>query len=125
MTDTLDRPTLYDALGAEPGVAAIVRELYDRLLADPTTKGYFDGVDMEGKQIPGFTAWLIGGLGGPNTYQGPSLRTTHAGMGITDAALDTTAIHLLAILDERGVDSWALDEITTVLSSLRPEIVTA
>jgi len=121
---TATAPSLYEAVGGAIGLAEICDELYRRLPADPTTKGYFDGVDLT-RQSQRLAGWLSGALGGPELYQGPSLRATHAGMGVTDAAFDATAVHLVAILNERGIDSAAIDDIGAALTALRPEIVTA
>jgi|SRR3954469_9470821 hemoglobin len=121
---TATAPSLYDTLGGETGLGEIVRKLYARLLDDPTTKDYFDGVDMD-RQADRLAAWLSGPLGGPNVYDGPSLRATHAGMGVTDVAFDSTSTHLVAILHERGIPADAIDELGTAVTSLRPEVVSA
>lgn len=116
--------TIYDSLGGETGVAEIIEELYRRLLDDPTTKPQFDGVDMP-RQIERFTAWFSGAVGGPDTYRGPSLRATHAGLGIDDEQFNTTAVHLMAILNERNTADDVITQIAEALTALRPDIVTA
>jgi len=39
--------TLYERLGGEDAIAAVVDEFYDRVMADGQVAGYFDDVDMQ------------------------------------------------------------------------------
>lgn len=40
------RGTIYDEIGGEPAVTAVVDAFYDRLVADPDLLSYFGGRDM-------------------------------------------------------------------------------
>ncbi|ELZ45740.1 globin [Halorubrum distributum JCM 9100] len=42
----MSNETLYERLGGEPAIGAIVSEFYDRVLADDRVNHYFDDVDM-------------------------------------------------------------------------------
>ena len=40
------RSTIFDEIGGEPAVTAVVDAFYERLVADPDLMSYFDGRDM-------------------------------------------------------------------------------
>jgi hypothetical protein len=68
--------SIYDAIGGEATVGAVVDELYRRLLDDSAPKRYFDGVDMV-QLARHQRAFITAALGGPaRTPAGPrALRT--------------------------------------------------
>ena len=72
--------SLYDDLGGAAAVTAALNQFYPKVLADPLTSPYFEGVDIEGlkKRIEPFMAMA---LGGPSDYHGPTLRQTHTHLG--------------------------------------------
>lgn len=116
--------SIYDAIGGEAAVGAVVDELYRRLLNDSALKGYFDGVDMD-QLARHQRAFITAALGGPGPYTGRAMGVAHTGLGITDDAFDRVAEHLVAILRERGVDEATVGQIGDGLAPLRPDIVTA
>src|SRR6201998_3956249 len=65
--------TIYEAIGGEPALVAVVDDFYVRVLADPQLARFFAGANMprlKGRQVEFFAA----ALGGPDAYQGASLR---------------------------------------------------
>ena len=42
----MSEATLYERLGGEPAVGAVVNEFHDRVLADDRVAGFFDDVDL-------------------------------------------------------------------------------
>lgn len=93
--------TLYDRLGGEPAVGAVVNEFYNRVLADERVAHHFDDVDMV-DQRSHQTKFLSGVTGGPMQYEGDDMRTAHETMGVTGAEFDAIAGHLDGAL--RGFD---------------------
>jgi hemoglobin len=90
--------SIYEAIGGEPALVAVVDDFYDRVVGDPQLESFFAGVNMpklKGRQVEFFAA----ALGGPDVYQGPSMRDAHIGRGITQADFDKVAYHLT---DARG-----------------------
>jgi hypothetical protein len=80
--DTAAEATIYETIGGEAALVAVVDDFYARVLADPQLTGFFAGVSMprlKGKQVEFFAA----ALGGPQAYQGPSMRQVHTGRGIS------------------------------------------
>jgi hemoglobin len=117
------RATVFDALGGEAAVAAAVDALYDRLLADPVTAPYFEGVDM--RRLSGhLRIFLVAALGGPAVFKGRDLGVAHAPLGITSESWDHTVVHLVDALVSLDVSTPLIDDVLTHLAPLRPLIVT-
>jgi hemoglobin len=120
---TTSSPTsLYDALGQEPAVTAVVDRFYRRVLDDPDLAGLFTGVDMDrlkAHQVALFTKVL----GGPDRYSGRALDAAHRGLGITDSQYEKVGAHLTGVLEDLGVGEPALSTVTDTLAAVRPDIV--
>ena len=87
---------IYEAIGGEPALVAVVDDFYERVLADRQLAGFFAGANMpklKGRQVEFFAA----ALGGPDFYQGAGMREVHAGRGISQADFDKAAFHLTSL----------------------------
>jgi hypothetical protein len=73
--------SLYDDLGGAAAVTAALDKFYPKILADPRTSPFFEGVNIEGlkRRVEPFMAMA---LGGPSDYHGPPLRQSHARLRI-------------------------------------------
>src|SRR5215472_2239466 len=79
--------SIYEAIGGEPALVAVVDDFYDRVVGDPQLESFFAGVNMpklKGRQVEFFAA----ALGGPDVYQSQSMRDAHIGREITQADFD-------------------------------------
>ena len=76
---------IFDRIGGDDTVRAAVDLFYDKILDDPSLVGYFDGVDIPHLRVHQ-RAFISAALGGPEEYSGPSIRSIHAGLRVTDAA---------------------------------------
>jgi hemoglobin len=114
--------SIYEAIGGEPALVAVVDDFYARVLADPQLAGFFAGVNMaklKGMQVEFFAA----ALGGPDVYQGGSMRQVHAGRGISQGDFDKVAFHLVAALAGAGVPGETINQIVTAIAPLADDIV--
>jgi hemoglobin len=114
--------SIYEAIGGEPALVAVVDDFYDRVVGDPQLESFFVGVNMpklKGRQVEFFAA----ALGGPNVYQGPSMRDAHIGRGITQADFDKVAYHLTDALAAAGVPAQTIGQIAAAVTPLADEIV--
>jgi hemoglobin len=96
-------PTLYERVGGEAGVAQLVGQFYERVLADPELGPFFAHIPMDAlrrMQVEFFTS----ALGGPPHYSGRPLAHVHHGRGITHAHLRRFTEHLLATLESLALD---------------------
>jgi len=102
--------TLYDRLGGEQAIGAVVDEFYDRVLDDDRVAHHFSDTDMAAQRTHQ-TQFLSAVAGGPIRYEGADMKTAHEGMGITDAEFDAIATHLddaLAAFDVADADREAV-----------------
>lgn len=126
MTTATKQPAvapLCERLGGPAAIAAVVESFYERVLADPELRPFFDGVPMDvlrGSQ----TRFLVQALGGPSEYRGPSMRHVHARMRITDRHFALVAGHLGATLAAAGASPAVIDEVVAVVAPLAADIVT-
>jgi hemoglobin len=84
--------SIFESIGGEPALVAVVDDFYVRVLDDPQLAGFFAGANMpklKGKQVEFFAA----ALGGPDIYEGGTMRQVHAGRGISQANFDKVAYH--------------------------------
>lgn len=114
--------SIYDAIGGEQALVAVVDDFYARVLADPQLAGFFAGANMpklKGRQVEFFAA----ALGGPDIYQGASMRKVHQGRGISRADFDRVAVHLTAALADAGVPAETIGQIAEAITPLADDIV--
>jgi hemoglobin len=114
--------SIYDAIGGEPALVAVVDDFYGRVLSDAQLAAFFAGANMpklKGRQVEFFAA----ALGGPDLYQGASMRQVHAGRGISQADFDRVAVHLTASLADAGVPAEIITEIVAAIVPLADDIV--
>jgi hemoglobin len=117
-------PSVYDALGARPGIRRAVAGFSARITADPALAGYFAGVDLDAVRAHQVDL-LVATLGGPRRYTGRDMATAHAGLHITDADFDRMLGHLNAALVDVGADDGTIRAVIISVSGLRTAIVGA
>lgn len=116
--------SLYQALGYDVGIRAVVDDFYARVLADPQLSPYFASVDMTAlrRHQVGF---LSAAAGGPKQYTSRTLSDAHAQLRVTGEAFDRVVTHLVASLDGCGVDAESTSQVVSALAPLRSDIVTS
>jgi hemoglobin len=138
---------LYDRLGAEAGISNIVADFLPRVLNDPRVNWERKGVSRQKfnwfgrnrdnksvmwsataqnkatlqKHLVQFIAITTGG---PSKYDGKEIKTTHAGMHITNPEFDAVIGDLKASLDKLQIPNKEQKELLAIVESTRPEIVT-
>jgi hemoglobin len=116
------RPSLLLELGGTRGLTAAVENLYLRLLADPVTAHYFWMVDVHELRAH-MVDFLVAALDGPDRYAGRDLGVAHAGLGVSEAAFDAMAGHLLDALESQGVRVQALSSVLERIAPFRTVVV--
>ena len=119
------RATIYDEIGGEPAVTAVVDACYERLIADPDLRSYFDGRGI--KRLKAHQRALVTvALGGTSEeYSGRMMHPAHSGLGVTNDAFDKVLDHLLAVLTGAGVPAVTSAKILAILQPLRADVVQA
>jgi hemoglobin len=120
-----EQRTLYERLGGYTAISAVVNDFEDRLFADPKVGKYFVGMGTDTRELfKQKTKNLVCNVtGGPCKVISRSAKTTHAGLGITDAEFDIVAGHLSDVLDKYKVPAAEHKELMAIVESLRKDIV--
>ncbi|WP_121744208.1 group I truncated hemoglobin [Natronorubrum halophilum] len=115
--------TLYDRLGGEDAIAAVVDRFYERVMADEQVVHYFDDVDMQ-KQRAHQTQFISAVAGGPVDYTGADMEAAHDDLGISKPDFDAIVAHLEATLEEFDVDEADRDAVLSAVGEYEDAIVT-
>jgi hemoglobin len=119
---TTQSPSLYQRLGEKAAIIKVVDAFVAQVAGDTRINGYFAGTD-----IPRLKTNLVNQIceasGGPCTYTGRTMKATHAGMGVTNAAFDALVEDLVATLDQFKVPEREKKELLSVLGPMRSDIV--
>ncbi|MFF5257742.1 group 1 truncated hemoglobin [Actinomadura viridis] len=114
--------SIYESIGGEPALVAVVDDFYVRVLADPELSPFFVGVNLnrlKGRQVEFFGQ----ALGGPMEYRGATMKDVHRGRGIEQKHFDKVAGHLVASLAAAGVPEETIGRIASVVLPLADDIV--
>jgi hemoglobin len=116
--------TLYDAIGGEARVRAVLQSLYDRLFVDAIVGFLFEGRDKAHivEQQLAFTCHF---LGGPQRYEGRPLPEVHAALPLLPGHFDRRHLLLKQVLDEQRVPEQVKRVWLRIDESLRPSVLAA
>jgi hemoglobin len=119
---------LWDRLGGEKGVRAVVREFLMTAAKDPKANvdrgGNYPLTKERGERLEQLAVELISSVsGGPLKYTGRDMKNTHQGMKITDAEFDAVAGHLVAALKKFEVPQADIDELIAAIAPTKKDIV--
>ena len=115
-------PTLYQRLGEKPAITAVVDDFVGRVAADNRINGKFATTNIP-RLKKNLVDQICAASGGPCTYTGRDMKSTHAGMGITDAEFDALVGDLVAALNKFKVGEREKNELLSVLGPMRKDIV--
>ncbi|RLM67525.1 group 1 truncated hemoglobin [Halorubrum sp. Atlit-8R] len=118
----MSNETLYERLGGEPAIGAVVNEFYDRVLDDDRVNHYFDDVDMA-DQRSHQTKFLSAVTGGPMQYEGEEMATAHEELAITDAEFEVVATHLDEALRAFDVDDADREAVMEAVAGFEDDVV--
>jgi hemoglobin len=118
-------PSLYKRIGGYDAIAAVVDDFIPRIATDPQLTKFFSGhgIDSKKRLRQLVVEELCEGTGGPCFYTGRSMKASHAGLGITDSDWQVAVNHLVATLDKFKVKPKEKDELLSIASSLKTDIV--
>jgi hemoglobin len=114
--------SLYERLGGETVLATVVDDFYRRIASDDFLGAWFTKADGASIQLH-LNAFLAVALGGPEAYEGRSLRRAHGGLNITGAAWDGVLLRLADALWAAGVDESLTARVIAVVVPLRAVVV--
>jgi hemoglobin len=120
--ETSKGKSLYDRLGGKEGITTVVDAFVAKVGADKRINGYFASTDLTKLKMH-MVNQICEATGGPCKYQGRTMKQTHSGMGVTDAAFGALVGDLVATLDQHKVGKAEQDELLGILESMKGDIV--
>ena len=120
-----DDKTLYARLGGYDAIAAVADNLMPRLMSDPRLGRFWahrgqDGLRREKQLLIDF---LCAAAGGPLLYTGRDMKTTHAGMRISQDDWSSFLGHLGATLEHFEVPPQEQNEVLAFVESTKADMV--
>ena len=136
---------LFERLGGEKGIIAIVDDFTPRVVQDPRVNWQRKGVKSGGfsfrRKSSESVAWnatdenmtnlkkhlvqfIVLATGGPVHYDGKEIKSAHAGMKIGNPEFDAALGDLKASLDRLQIPNKEQKELLSIIESTRPQIVT-
>lgn len=114
--------SLYERLGEKGAIVAVVDDFVGNVGNDARINHYFENTD-----IPNLKAKLVDQIcqasGGPCTYTGRDMKSTHAHMGVSEADFNALVEDLVKSLNKFNVSQREQDDLLALLSPMKPDIV--
>jgi hemoglobin len=134
-----DGRTLYERLGGDAGVVAIVEDMTARVIADPRVNferrnvraswlgGKYDAWNPTPENVERFKRHMIEFLmlaaGGPAEYTGRDIAEIHKGMKITNNEFDAMVGDIKATMDKLGLATREKRDVLAIIETTRKQIV--
>jgi hemoglobin len=119
--------SLYQRLGREKAITAVVDEFVANVAADARINRYFAAAASDPKRMAAFKTNLVNQIceasGGPCKYTGKSMKEAHKGMGISTADFNALVEDLVKALDKLKVGEKEKNELLAVLGPMKSDIV--
>lgn len=116
------KAALYDRLGGKSAITAVIDQFVANVAGDSRINGRFATTD-----IPKLKSHLVDQVcqatGGPCTYGGRDMRTTHAGMKISEADFGALVQDLVKALETFKVPAAERQELLELLGPMKKDIV--
>jgi hemoglobin len=123
----MSTPSLFERLGAKPGIAALVDDVVARHMENPAIRARFrpflekpDQLAVVKKHLEHF---LAAGGGGPVEYTGRSMRDAHKGMNISGEEYLAAIDDILAALRGRQIDEATQKDVLAIAFALKDDIM--
>jgi hemoglobin len=114
--------SLYDRLGGKGAITAVVETFVGNVGGDTRINGFFASTDLTKLKMH-LVNQICEASGGPCKYTGRTMKQTHTGMGVHDAAFGALVEDLVAALDHYKVGKTEKDELLGVLGPMKSDIV--
>lgn len=116
--------SLYDRLGGKSSISAVVDQFVANVAADTRINGRFAITDI--RKLKGHLVdQVCMATGGPCTYSGQDMKTTHAGMKISNGDFGALVEDLVKALDMFKVPAQEKGELLGLLGPMKKDIVEA
>ncbi len=120
--DSLANRSLYDRLGGNAAITAVVDSFVARVAADARINKKFARSDIARVKSM-LVEQICAQTGGPCTYTGRSMKEAHTNMGVTDGEFAALVDDLVATLRSFNVPQREQDELLGALGAMKGDIV--
>ena len=126
-----EKATIYERLGGESNISAIVEEAYARIYADDKLNEMFKDVNMPGLKymMKKFLKGVFGGEteGSEAKYEGRNMYEAHKyvnnGSFPTEEQLGMISTHLVATMQDLKVEGEVMEAIGALMATLAPQVL--
>ena len=117
--------SLYKRLGGYDAIAAVIADMFGLMRADPRFSRFNQGRSIDSKmRAQQLTVEQMCALsGGPCVYLGRDMKTSHAGLGITEQEWDATMEFTKAALKRNNIPARELQEFLDIFQRYHGDIV--
>lgn len=119
---TMKQPSLYERLGGQPAIVAVVDDFVANVAADSRINARFASTNVP-RLKQRLVEQICAGTGGPCTYTGRDMRTAHTGMNISEAEFGALVEDLVRSLDKFKVPQQEKGELLAILGPMKSDIV--
>jgi len=125
MAQAKKEKSLYQRLGGYDAIAAVTDDFIGRLLGDRRFDKFFSGFSTDSKKKirQHLVDQLCAAAGGPCIYMGRDMKTTHAGLGLSEADWTAGVGHLSESLDKFKVGKKEKADVLAFVATLKKDIV--
>ena len=120
--DTAVARTLYDRLGGQAAITAVVDSFVAIVANDKRINQKFARSDVARVKSM-LVDQVCSATGGPCTYSGRSMKEAHRNMGVTEGEFDALVEDLVASLKAHDVPQPEQDELLGALGTMKTDIV--
>jgi hemoglobin len=114
--------SLYERLGGQPAIEAVVKDFAGNVLADARINKKFAKSDPN-RLVKNLTDFVCSATGGPCKYTGQSMKAAHKKMGTTQGEFNALVEDLVKSLDKFNVPAKEKGEVLAALGPLAKDIV--
>ena len=117
--------TLYRRMGGYDVIAAVIDEFLRCFGSDPGLARFSGGRSLDSRQRTRqlIVEQICSLAGGPCVYTGRDMKTSHAGLGITEADWEANLHHASAALEKYGVPLREKEEFLAIFQKYKSDIV--
>jgi len=115
--------SLYERLGGAEGITRLVEDAVDAHLNNTIVKTRFENVkDIEHAKRMSHE-FFCSGSGGPESYTGRDMLTTHKGMNISEQEFIEVVDDILGAMDKNNLGEDEKKDVLAILYSLKDQII--
>lgn len=115
--------TLYERLGGAEAIRTLSNDIADMHLANPLIQTRYEAIEDMDKIKELVFEFICAGTGGPETYTGRDMLTTHKGMNVSEQEYIAVIDDIMAAMDKNNLGEAEKKDMLAIAYSLKGEII--